>query len=613
MTKPQMILFAPVLGFMVVFDCWETFRQKQPFYELLKDLGMGVIAAVLILLLVPLPITGGNYGLLLENYRKALELYPYATLNAANLFGMLGANWANDTETVFVFSYKVWGFIGIVAVSLTAGFLAFFRKEREKVFTMGALMVLGVFMLGHTMHERYIYPALLIILCRYIVTKDTKNLLFYGAFSLTGFLGCAWVLILNWQDAFIYGDNGLFRLLSTINVLLFVLFVFHILSAKTRKVRLTEGRGAQVRESVRKESKAIRFGRADYLAMLGLTLFYAIFGFYQLGSRAVPETGWYVERVGESVILDLGAETEISRLHLYAGWMDRRSTDSEVLRDIKVLSSRDGAHWESLGDSFELTSVFKWHSFVFSPVVSRYVQLICDDGRFYMNEAALFGGGEPEMRSIDAVISDNETARLLMDEQDRVTSAYSWYDGTYFDEIYHPRTAYEYIHGLYPYENTHPPLGKIIIAAGILLFGMNPFGWRFFGTLCGVLMVPLVYIMGKKMLKRTWYAFAAAFIFSFDFMHLAQTRLATIDSYTAFFVMGMYLFMFLYMEKSFYKTDGRQAFLFLFASGLCFGLGAAVKWQGIYAGLGLAFLFFFTLGKHFLDYIRAKCIAMMTI
>lgn len=70
-------------------------------------------------------------------------------------------------------------------------------------------------------------------------------------------------------------------------------------------------------------------------------------------------------------------------------------------------------------------------------------------------------------------------------------------NSTYFDEIYHARTAWEHLNGVYPYEITHPPLGKIIISIGIALFGMTPFGWRFSGTLFGVLMLPVIYIFAK--------------------------------------------------------------------------------------------------------------------
>ena len=74
-------------------------------------------------------------------------------------------------------------------------------------------------------------------------------------------------------------------------------------------------------------------------------------------------------------------------------------------------------------------------------------------------------------------------AAPLFDEQELVPDEPTYMTDFYFDEIYHVRTAYENIHQIEPYEITHPPLGKIILACGIEMFGMNPFGWRFMGTL----------------------------------------------------------------------------------------------------------------------------------
>ena len=78
--------------------------------------------------------------------------------------------------------------------------------------------------------------------------------------------------------------------------------------------------------------------------------------------------------------------------------------------------------------------------------------------------------------------------------------------GMYFDELYHGRTAYEHLHGIAPYENSHPPLGKIFIMLGIAIFGMNAFGWRIIGTLFGIAMVPIMYAFGKKLFRRSDYA-----------------------------------------------------------------------------------------------------------
>ena len=105
---------------------------------------------------------------------------------------------------------------------------------------------------------------------------------------------------------------------------------------------------------------------------------------------------------------------------------------------------------------------------------------------------------EAAFQKQDGELAKVKTASALFDEQTLVPDSYSFKNSTYFDEIYHARTAYEFIKGREVYEWTHPPLGKSIIALGIRIFGMNPFGWRFMGTLFGVLMLPLMYIFAKK-------------------------------------------------------------------------------------------------------------------
>ncbi len=624
LTKPQMILFAPIFGFVFLADIMEAWSQTEKRRYMLRQAVYSVLAALAVLLLVPLPITGGHYGLLIDNYKNAMGLYPYATLNAANLFGALGANWTEDSAKLFVVSYKAWGFICIVALSLLTGYVSLKQRDRSKIFYLGVLMVTGVFMFSHNMHERYLQPALLLLLATYLVSADESMLLFYGGFSVTTFLVCGRVLLKNQQDSFIYGDDLQFRLLSACNVILFIVWLWR--AAQTngfamQQQKKEKQKGEQpsmkkkngsvkeaktVESTLRKTAAPVRLVRIDYWIMLALTVFYAIFGFWHLGSRSVPESGWYVETPSESLVLDLGSLQAPKQLYVYTGWIDRRRSDQEVEREFTVEYSVDGTEFTKINEPMKLEAIFTWSVYRAFKEPCRYIRLTCDDGRLYINELALFGESESERIPIAAVQSENPTADRVFDEPDKVTYAFSWYENAYFDEIYHPRTAFEFMTHRYPYENTHPPLGKIFIACGMLLFGVNPFGWRFFGTLCGVCMVPLVYVMAKKMLKQTRYAAIAAFLFSFDFMHLAQTRLATIDSYTAFFVMGMYLFMFLHIEKNFYETGVAKTLWPLLGSGICFGLGAATKWQGIYAGAGLAVLFFYNLYCRYAEYKQAK-------
>jgi len=201
-------------------------------------------------------------------------------------------------------------------------------------------------------------------------------------------------------------------------------------------------------------------------------------------------------------------------------------------------------------------------------------------------------------------VSIEKTGENLFDEQSTApaSNVKNYMYGTYFDEIYHARSAYEYLQGHNIYEWTHPPLGKLFIAAGISVFGMTPFGWRFAGVLFGVMMIPLLFAFAKRLFKDSFWAMFAAAIFTFDFMHYAQPRLATIDTFITFFVIAMYYFMYKYYTMSFHETKFGKTLVPLLMSGVCLGLGIACKWPGLYAALGLAVIFFITMFKRYKEY-----------
>jgi len=160
----------------------------------------------------------------------------------------------------------------------------------------------------------------------------------------------------------------------------------------------------------------------------------------------------------------------------------------------------------------------------------------------------------------------------------------------YFDEIFHVRTAAEHIAGIKPYEISHPPLGKEIIAASILTFGMTPFGWRLFGALFGVMMLVVMYIFIKNMFGKTFVAVCGTFIFGFDFMRFVQTRLGTIDTYSVLFILLAFFFMYRHITTD-ANAPFRKSLVSLAFSGIFFGLSFAVKWTGFYAGAGLLILY----------------------
>ena len=322
------------------------------------------------------------------------------------------------------------------------------------------------------------------------------------------------------------------------------------------------------------------FGRKDWIALGVITAVYAVVAFAGLGSTRAPQSFLHYPDGNQYALIDLGEEREITAIRYYTGL---------VAADYTLEFSTDGESWTpqvkedgTTGMTQTYSQLFRWCDAVLNedngPV--RYIRIISSREQ-YLGEIALYGADGTLIPADEFTVASG--CENLADEQDLVPERTTYKNGTYFDEIYFPRTALEMIQNIWPYEITHPPLGKAIISLGIRIFGMTPFGWRFMGVLFGVLMLPVLYVLLKKMTGATVLASCGTVIFAFDFMHYTQTRLATIDTYAVFFLLLMYLFMYLWLTE----PEGRRRLLWLGLSGLSFGLGAASKWVCLYAGAGL--------------------------
>ena len=318
-------------------------------------------------------------------------------------------------------------------------------------------------------------------------------------------------------------------------------------------------------------NRSWQLDKKDRLLMWILTLIYTIFTLVNLGTLRFPQTVWQA-RQGENALLDFGEEREISSV-----WING-NIDSGQLK----LEGDDG---ELLLYDQTYGEMFSWRKKDLE-TRTRYLHLDVTGGTVSLNELAFFDKAG-ELIPISA--SD---AAALTDEQDTVPSAPGYYNGMYFDEIYHARTAYEFLHTMSVYEWTHPPLGKAIISLGIILFGMTPFGWRVMPALFGAAMLPVMFILAKRLLWRRDMAFLSMALLSVDTMHFAQTRIATVDVFIVFFILLMFLFMTDYLRADNRDEPMKKTLVPLGLCGVSFGLGVASKWTGLYAGAGLAVIFF---------------------
>jgi len=334
---------------------------------------------------------------------------------------------------------------------------------------------------------------------------------------------------------------------------------------------------------------------SHWLGIIFLTLAVGVLSFARLGDRAAPQTSW-VPQQGEHAFFDFGEAIQLSAIQFRMG---ARHDQGFTLWYANV-----GGDWQ-LFERVTRANVFYWEKIPVD-ITARFVALTATGWDLRLQEIAFRGGDGALLTGF----ATSPNAAALTDEQSLVPLRRSFMNSTYFDEIYHPRTGYEYLHRLRVFETTHPPMGKNFIAASVHFLGMTPFAWRLPGTLFGVLMVPLLYAFARLLFKSNNWALFAAFIFSFDFMRFTQTRLATIDTYVAFFVLAMYFCMYGYVrEVKHYGDDpsyeksgfARRSLVWLALCGTMTGLAIASKWQGVYGALGLPILFFpalYNLYKH---------------
>jgi dolichyl-phosphate-mannose-protein mannosyltransferase len=89
----------------------------------------------------------------------------------------------------------------------------------------------------------------------------------------------------------------------------------------------------------------------------------------------------------------------------------------------------------------------------------------------------------------------------------------------------------------------HPPLGKMLIAAGIDWFGNRPFGWRITAALAGTATVALVGALAFVLFASPAWAAVATLLAGTEHLLFVQSRIAMLDVFLAFFVVVGFVFL----------------------------------------------------------------------
>ena len=367
--KPQAMLFAP-LGLAAIAVSIATvelpstkkpekrrfYLHEQHFSLLLKALG-GIGAALILMYLVALPFSdGGIFGpvkLLWERYTTAVSGYKNITINSLNLYQLLDKNWV-DLEQVPALTTLAWTLF--VLSYLYSIFLLCFSRDRYKVFLTGGLLITLIFAFGPMMHERYLFPAILLLTLAYAECRDKRIMWSLIALSATLFLNEALVLqgALDSATTAQYGHlqsserwaNVLLSLVNVLNALWLSCASWDICIRKKTWV-------LQPSQSSPLPAPDYRLGlkRLDALLIAAVTVIYSVVAFVNLGTTNAPQTSWVSSAAGQQAVFDLGEERTF-RMTYYGG-INRNAFTVEI--------SSDGETWSDAYTAlYDAGQIFRW-------------------------------------------------------------------------------------------------------------------------------------------------------------------------------------------------------------------------------------------------------------
>jgi len=110
-------------------------------------------------------------------------------------------------------------------------------------------------------------------------------------------------------------------------------------------------------------------------------------------------------------------------------------------------------------------------------------------------------------------------------------------DEPLFDEVHYVNDARHAINDGGTERSEHPPLGKLIVVGGMLLFGDNPVGWRLIAILMGTASLVFFYLICRRLNLSEKICYLATFFLAFENLTFVQNHLAMLDVYCQFFIL----------------------------------------------------------------------------
>ncbi len=573
LTKPQSVVLLPIVAYVILRNGgWRRAVSSSAVF-------LGLV------FLVILPFDWDSPVAFLIDRYAGYGIYQYNSVNAYNFWALLSF-WKPDTVPHLGLTYQVWGILAFLIFGAFVMWLLHRKYEPRAAICAVFLLMFGFFMLMTRMHERYLFPVFALLALGWSTRSSTRfSLLIYLGLAATVLANLAYVLSVLNANSFIPDGHWSIFLLVPANAILLFLSLRHFY--RMQRPEPSKALAEPIPRPpptpvVVDEERPSAPGWADpgqryAYAVAILAIIYFSVSVWNLGDIRAPASDWVPESTPSEIYLDIGTTTQVDKVYVLV------QDTSKV--DIDIYWGSPGS-WTYQDNINNLQGVENPHQWIQADLgqETQYVRLQFKRTPVRIGEVALFS----DNRRIDISRVTNEdghdVAPALIDEQELFSHPTGHKSGTYFDEVYFVQAAEDHLQLRYPWERTHPPMSKLIIGAGIAIFGHNPFAWRIMGVIFATLMIPLIYLFARRLFNSPRAGLIAAFLLTFDFMHFTQARLATGETFILFFVMAMFYFFYRYWQ------DPSKGGKYLFLSLVFFGLGFATKWVVMWGFVGLVLL-----------------------
>src|SRR5580698_4824690 len=142
-----------------------------------------------------------------------------------------------------------------------------------------------------------------------------------------------------------------------------------------------------------------------------------------------------------------------------------------------------------------------------------------------------------------------------------------------------------------------PPVGKLLIAVGEWIYGLNSLGWRVAPALIGTLAILVMCRVARRITRSTLLGCLAGLLLSFDGLEFVLSRTGILDIFLMFFVLAAFGAILIDRDAARVKLAGKLAARpgdvrgsrprlgirrWRVAAGIFLGLAVATKWNAVF-------------------------------